>query len=75
MADNRLSGCRTVVGAESRKWGHFGGICSRLSTPDGLVGLVRKKRNYDCFDDQQYNEVDDVEVLAHNVGFVLLQGI
>ncbi len=42
---------------------------------DGLVGLVRKERNYDCFDDQRYNEVDDVEVLAHNVCFVLLQGI
>ncbi len=42
---------------------------------DGLVGLVRKKRNYDCFDDQRYNEVDDVEVLAHNVSLVLLQGI
>ena len=40
-----------------------------------LVGLVRKKWNYDCFDDQRYNEVDDVEVLAHNVCFVLLQGI
>ena len=37
--------------------------------PDGLVGLVRKKRNYDCFDDKRYNEVDDVEVLAHNVCF------
>ncbi len=42
---------------------------------DGLVRLVRKKRNYDCFDDQRYNEVDDVEVLAHNVSVVLLQGI
>ena len=42
---------------------------------DGLVGLARKERNYDCFDDQRYNEVDDVEVLAHNVCFVLLQGI
>ena len=36
---------------------------------DELVGLVRKKRNYDCFDDKRYNEVDDVEVLAHNVCF------
>ena len=35
---------------------------------DGLVGLVRKKRNCDCFDDKRYNEVDDVEVLAHYVG-------
>ncbi len=34
-----------------------------------LVGLVRKKRNCDCFDDKRYNEVDDVEVLAHNVCF------
>ncbi len=42
---------------------------------DGLVGLVRKKRNYDCFGDKRYNEVDDVEVLAHNVCFMLLQGI
>ncbi len=43
--------------------------------PGKLVGLVRKERNYDCFDDRRYNEVDDVEVLAYNVGFVLLQGI
>ena len=42
---------------------------------DGLVGLVRKKRNCDCFDDKRYNEVDDVEVLAYYVRFVLLQGI
>jgi len=31
---------------------------------DELVRLVRKKRNYDCFDDKRYNEVDDVEVLT-----------
>ncbi len=37
--------------------------------PDGLVGLVRKERNYNCFDDQRYNEVDDVEVLVHDVCF------
>ncbi len=36
---------------------------------DGLVGLARKERNYDYFDDQRYNEVDDVEVRAHNVCF------
>ncbi len=42
---------------------------------DELVGLVRKKRNYDCFDDKRYNEVDGVKVLAHNVCFVLLQCI
>jgi len=35
---------------------------------DGLVGMVRKERNYDCFDDQRYNEVDDVELLVHYVG-------
>ncbi len=32
------------------------------------MGLVRKERNYDCFDDQRYNEVDDVELLVHYVG-------
>jgi len=42
---------------------------------DGLVGLVRKKRNYDCFDGNRYNEVDDVEVLAYYVCLILLQGI
>jgi hypothetical protein len=36
---------------------------------DELVGLVRKKRNYDCFDDKRYNEVDDVEVLVHEIYF------
>jgi hypothetical protein len=35
---------------------------------DGLVGLVRKERNYYCFDDQRYNEVDDVELIVHYVG-------
>jgi len=34
---------------------------------DELVGLVRKKRNYDCFDDHRYSKVDDVEVLVHEV--------
>ena len=36
---------------------------------DELVGLVRKKRNYDCFDDQRYSKVDDIEVLVHDVCF------
>jgi hypothetical protein len=45
------------------------------SGPGRLVGLVLKKRNYDYFDDKRYNEVDDVEVLVHNVCFMLLQGI
>jgi hypothetical protein len=34
-----------------------------------LVGLVRKKRNYDCFDDHRYGKVDDVEVFLHDVCF------
>ena len=28
LADNGLSGCRAVVGADARKWGRFGGISS-----------------------------------------------
>ena len=36
---------------------------------DELVGLVRKKRDYDCFDDKRYSKVDDVEVLVHDVCF------
>ena len=42
---------------------------------DELVGLVRKERNYDCFDDQQYGKVGDVGILVHDVSFILLQGI
>ena len=26
FADNGLFGCILVVGADSRKWGHFGGV-------------------------------------------------
>jgi len=31
LADNEPSGCRAVVGANSLKWGHFGGIFVQLS--------------------------------------------
>ena len=31
LADNEPSGCRAVVGVNSRKWGYFRGICARLS--------------------------------------------
>jgi len=32
LADNGFSGCISVVGADARRWGRFGGICGRLST-------------------------------------------
>jgi len=31
LTDNVPSGCRQVVGFDSRKWGYFGGICTQSS--------------------------------------------
>jgi len=42
LADNGVSGCSAVVGAEAWKWGYFGGGLVQPNTPDRLVGPVLK---------------------------------
>lgn len=43
LADNELSGCTTVIGANSRKWGRFGDAsCAAQCALGWLVGRVRK---------------------------------
>jgi len=43
LADNELSGCTPVVGADASKWGHFVGSCARLGAL--LVGWWDWPRN------------------------------
>jgi len=38
LVDNGIVSCTAVVGANSLKWGHFEGICARLSVPLDIAG-------------------------------------
>ncbi len=43
LADNEVLGCSRVVGADSRKWGRFGGVSCVAQCASGWpVGLVQK---------------------------------
>ena len=49
FGDNGLLSCMKVVGADSRKWGHFEGICARLSVPLVIAGWWDWSKNFGKF--------------------------